>query len=281
MGSPPEPPRCLLSGDPQPEPEPEPGAITLEMLEREEGNSSGGGEDDEEDDDDGDGSAGAREEREQARLLRYWQGVGRGHRVDVPSDMAQPIQQMTRNNHLQERESVPFTLINRKEKFGEVLYERRHYGKAKWACVKVQEEQYEQSICLGFMKIMRYICEQNSSGLFLGMTVPIVTIVHLGENSPDITRLVTVAYCLPSGLQDQPPEPYDPEVVIEEWAPAMIYARGFRGATNEDSIAREINLLADLLEHPELCLQDTFIVAGYTNPAATNRQNEIWFLEKP
>ncbi|XP_042301765.1 heme-binding protein 1-like [Sceloporus undulatus] len=130
------------------------------------------------------------------------------------------------------------------------------------------------------MKIMRYICEQNSSGLYLGMTVPIVTIVHMGENAPEITRLVTVAYYLPRALQDQPPEPYDPDIVIEEWPPAIVYARGFRGATNEDSIMRERHLLAELLESPELCLPDTFIVAGYTNPAATNRQNEIWFLER-
>nr|XP_056707658.1 heme-binding protein 1-like [Euleptes europaea] len=195
--------------------------------------------------------------------------------------MAQPIRQLTRNNHSQERESIPFTVINRKEKFGKVLYEKRHYEKGKWACVKVQEDQYEQSVCLGFMKIMRYICEQNSSGLYLGMTVPIVTIIHIGRSASDITRFVTVAYYLPGGLQDQPPDPNDPDIVIEEWPPAMVYARGFRGVTNEDSIAREINLLAELLESPELCLQDTFIIAGYTNPTAAIRQNEIWFLERP
>nr|XP_034991731.1 heme-binding protein 1-like [Zootoca vivipara] len=195
--------------------------------------------------------------------------------------MAEPIQQLTRNNHPQERESVPFVVIARKEQLGHLLYEKRHYEKAKWACVKVQEKQYEQSICLGFMKIMRYICQQNSSGLYLGMTVPIATIVHTSESTPGITRFVTVAYYLPSGLQEQPPAPNDPDIVIEEWPPTIIYARAFTGVTNETSIAREINLLAELLESPELCLQDTFIVAGYTNPAATNRQNEIWFLERP
>nr|XP_028572861.1 heme-binding protein 1-like [Podarcis muralis] len=279
---------CLLSGggggggDPAP-----PGAITLEELERA---GAAGGEEAE-----APGAAGCPDsaygsslednaggdEQEQERLLSYWQSVGRGHRVDVPRDMAEPIQQLTRNNHPQERESVPFVVIARKEQLGNLLYEKRHYEKAKWACVKVQEKQYEQSICLGFMKIMRYICQQNSSGLYLGMTVPIATIVRTSESTPGITRFVTVAYYLPSGLQEQPPAPNDPDVVIEEWPPTIIYARGFRGVTNETSIAREINLLAELLESPELCLQDTFIVAGYTNPAATNRQNEIWFLERP
>ncbi|XP_053123715.1 uncharacterized protein LOC128332910 isoform X3 [Hemicordylus capensis] len=242
--------------------EPLPGAITLEDLQ-----SMSEAPDEEQEPPQGcdsthRGGGGSVEDaagEEQERLLSYWQSVGRGHQVDVPRDMAEPIQQLTRNNHPQRRERIPFTVINRKEKgvilnaesssiqLGEVLYEKRHYEKAKWACVKVQEDQYEQSICLGFMKIMRYICEQNSSG----------------------------------ELQEQPPEPDDPDIIIEEWPPAIIYARGFRGVTNEDSIAREISLLTELLEHPELCLQDTFIVAGYTNPAAANRQNEIWFFERP
>ncbi|KAJ7403066.1 hypothetical protein BTVI_80918 [Pitangus sulphuratus] len=151
------------------------------------------------------------DDEEQERLLSYWQSVGRGHQVDVPRDMAEPIQQLTRNNNPQERQTIPFTLIQRKEKLGDLLYEKRQYGKAKWACIKMKEKQYEQSICLGFMKLMR----------------------------------------------------------------------SFRGITNEDSIMREISVLAAILESPELCLQDTFIIAGYTNPAAANRHNEIWFLQRP
>ncbi|XP_068803724.1 heme-binding protein 2 [Struthio camelus] len=221
------------------------------------------------------------EDEEQERLLSYWQSVGRGHQVDVPRDMAEPIQQLTRNNSPQERQTIPFTLIQRKEKLGDLLYEKRQYGKAKWACIKMKEKQYEQSICLGFMKLMRYICEQNSSGLYLGITVPIVTIVHTNESQSEMTQSVTVAYYLPEVLQDQPPHPFDSDIIIEEWPSTIVYSRSFRGITNEDSIMREINLLAEILESPELCLQDTFIIAGYTNPAAANRLNEIWFLQRP
>ncbi|XP_019412147.1 PREDICTED: heme-binding protein 2-like [Crocodylus porosus] len=247
-----------------------PALLTLEDLERldEEGDSSSTAD-------------GPENDMEQDRLLHYWQSVGRGHRVDVPHDMAEPIQQLTRNNHPQQREHVPFTLIQRKEKHGELLYEKRQYGKAKWACITMKEEQYEQSICLGFMKLMKYICEQNSSGLYLGLTIPIVTIVHTNEYRSEITRSVTVAYYLPEQLQGQPPQPSDPNIVIEEWPPTIVYSRSFQGVINEMSIMREINLLEELLESPELCLEDTFIIAGYTNPAAVVRHNEIWFLQRP
>ncbi|XP_053331319.1 heme-binding protein 2-like [Spea bombifrons] len=221
------------------------------------------------------------DDAEQDRLLQYWQTVGRGHQVEVPNEMAEPIQQLTRGNRTEERQNVPFLTISRKEKCGEVLYEKRRYGKAKWACVKMSEEQYEQSICLGFMKLMRYICEQNSAGLYLGMTIPILTVVHTDGSQSGLSRSVTVAYYVPTHLQEQPPQATDQDVVIEEWPPTIVLTRSFSGVTNEESIMHQIHLLAELLESPDLCLQDTFIVAGYTNPAAANRQNEIWFIERP
>ncbi|KAG9481173.1 heme-binding protein 2-like [Eleutherodactylus coqui] len=221
------------------------------------------------------------EDGEQDRLLNYWQTVARGHQVEVPNEMAEPIQQLTRSGRTEERQRVPFVLVSRKEKCGEVLYEKRQYGKAKWACIKMNEERYEQSICMGFMKLMRYICEQNSSGLYLGMTIPILTTVHTDEARTGLTRSVTVAYYIPSHLQDDPPQPTDQEIIIEEWPATVVFTRAFPGATNEDSIMREISSLGELLESPELCLEDTFIIAGYTNPAAVNRRNEIWFLQRP
>ncbi|KAI4902184.1 hypothetical protein NFI96_029552 [Prochilodus magdalenae] len=222
------------------------------------------------------------EDEEQDRLLHYWQDVARGHRVDVPRDMAEPIQQITTNNNgAHTRETVPYTFMFRKEKCGDVLYEKRHYEKAHWACITVKEDTYEQSICYGFMRIMRYICQQNSLGTYLGMTIPIVTVVHTDEMHTTLSRTVTVAYYLPTNHQDQPPQPYDTDIVIEHWPATTVYTRTFAGTTNEITIIGQINTMAEVLDSPGLCVSDSFIVAGYTNPAAANRQNEIWFLERP
>lgn len=57
--------------------------------------------------------------------------------------------------------------------------------------------------------------------------------------------------------------------------------RAFTGPTNEVTIINQINAMAELLDAPGLCILDSFIVAGYTNPAHRNRQNEIWFLQRP
>ncbi|XP_066529500.1 heme-binding protein soul3 [Hoplias malabaricus] len=215
------------------------------------------------------------------RLLHYWQNVGSGHRVEVSRDMAEPIQQITSNNNgTHPRESVPYVFISRKEKCGDVLYEKRHYEKAHWACITVKEDTYEQSICYGFMRIMKYICQQNSLGTYLGMTIPIVTVVRTDEMHTTLSRMVTIAYYLPINHQAQPPQPNDSEIVIEQWPATIVYTRAFTGATNEITIINEINTMAELLDSPGICISDSFIVAGYTNPAAANRQNEIWFLER-
>ncbi|XP_061699206.1 heme-binding protein soul3 [Syngnathoides biaculeatus] len=247
------------------------GMITLEDLEsfsEDQLSDSGNGslEDDDEDPD---------------RLLHYWQDVARGHQVQVANEMAEPIQQLTSNNNGRgNREHIPFTLLSRKEKCGDLLYEKRHYEKGHWACITMREETYEQSICYGFMRIMRYICQQNTLGDYLGMSLPIVTVVRTDENRSVIAQEVTVAYYLPTDHQAQPPQPLDGEIVIEIWPAAVVYTRPFTGPTNELTIVDQINAMAELLESPSVCVNDSFIVAGYTNPAHSQRQNEIWFLER-
>ncbi|TWW72003.1 heme-binding protein soul3 [Takifugu flavidus] len=221
-------------------------------------------------------------EEDDERLLRYWQDVARGHQVEVSPDMAEPIQQLTTNNQGQsQREPVPFSLLARKEKCGQLLYEKRTYEKGHWACIMMREDTYEQSICYGFMRIMKYICQQNSLGDYLGMTLPIITVVRTDENHSVISRDVTVAYFLPTEHQAQPPRPTDSEILIEIWPATTVYTRAFTGATNEVTIIDQINTMAELLDSPGLCFNDSFIIAGYTNPAHSNRVNEIWFLERP
>ncbi|XP_019940544.2 heme-binding protein soul3 [Paralichthys olivaceus] len=221
------------------------------------------------------------EDENSDRLLQYWQDIARGHQVDVSQDMAEPIQQLTSNNDGRStREHIPFTLLARREKCGKLLYEKRHYEKGQWACITMREDTYEQSICYGFMRIMRYICKENSVGNYLGMTLPIVTIVRTNENHSVISHGVTVAYYLPVEHQAQPPQPTDSEIIIENWPTTVVFTRPFTGPTNEVTIIEQINAMAEVLDSPSVCVNDSFIVAGYTNPAHSDRQNEIWFLER-
>uniref|UniRef100_A0A674A463 Heme-binding protein soul3 n=1 Tax=Salmo trutta TaxID=8032 RepID=A0A674A463_SALTR len=157
---------------------------------------------------------------------------------------------------------------------GDVLYEKRHYEKAHWACITVHEDTYKQSICYGFMKLMRYICQQNSSG----ESKAAFTVVIESKSTADSWFDVTVAYYLPTEYQAQPPQPSDIE--INSYVP-LYRSRAFAGATNEVTIINEIRTMAEVLDSPAICVNGSFIVAGYKHPEAVNRQNEIWFLEQP
>ncbi|XP_030200548.1 heme-binding protein 1-like [Gadus morhua] len=220
------------------------------------------------------------EDDNQDRLLNYWQNIGRGHQIDIPREMAQPIQQLTADiESSPHREQIPFTLVARKEQGDGVACEKRVMDTACWACITVTEDTYEKSICAGFMSIMRYICQQNTSGRYLGMTVPIVTVVRTDDALSRLSREVRLAYCLPSCLQDQPPLPTDPDITLETWPATVLHSRAFTGPTNEETVLHEIRALAEILASPNL-LSNTFVIAGYTSLAATHRHNEVWLLER-
>lgn len=63
------------------------------------------------------------------------------------------------------------------------------------------------------------------TGGYLGMTLPIVTVVRTNENQSVISHDVTVAYYLPAEHQAQPPQPNDNDIVIEVWPASTVYTR--------------------------------------------------------
>lgn len=65
----------------------------------------------------------------------------------------------------------------------------------------------------------------SSLGDYLGMTLPIVTVVRTDENHSVISNDVIVAYFLPIEHQAQPPQPQDSEIVIEIWPATTVYTR--------------------------------------------------------
>ncbi|NXS64707.1 HEBP1 protein, partial [Pandion haliaetus] len=210
------------------------------------------------------------------RLFAHWEAVASTHRVSLPRDMAGPIVQMTRHN--QAREPVPYVTLSQHEKSEEAAYEERRYPAGKWACVTKGEPMYEQSISMSFMKLMRYICKENSVGCYLGMTVPVLNEIHLTKEGTELEREVVTAYYLPGEFQQNPPVPMDPEVHITERAPLRVITRVFYGMTTEETILREIGLFWELLGSTDTVLRETYIVAAYENPSIPHRRNEIWFI---
>ncbi|MCI4383539.1 hypothetical protein PGIGA_G00027690 [Pangasianodon gigas] len=232
--------------------------------------------DDEQLDDDITDNSQPADEEEEERLLAHWQAVGRTHHVTVPREMTGPITEMTRRN--QEMEQVPFVTISKHEKMGEVIYEERVYPPGKWACITVGEKLYEQSISMGFMKLMRFICKENSAGRYLGMTVPVVNGITMLEDGRAFESEVLTAFYLPAEFQANPPQSADPDITIIHRDSLRVITRVFFGTTTEETISRQISLLWELLGTSDDIHQDQYMVAVYENPGVPSRRNEIWFI---
>ncbi|KAG7276590.1 hypothetical protein CRUP_019640 [Coryphaenoides rupestris] len=142
------------------------------------------------------------------------------------------------------------------------------------------EKLYEQSISKAFMKLMRFICKENSAGCYLGMTIPIVNSIDMVEASSTFEKDVLTAYYLPSEFQDNPPQPADPEVTIIFRPPFRVLARVFSGTTTEETVSQQIVQLWDHLGPSGDFRRDHYMVAVYENPGVPLRRNEIWFIHR-
>ncbi|XP_049575628.1 heme-binding protein soul4 [Syngnathus scovelli] len=214
------------------------------------------------------------------RLLTHWRAVASTHQVTVPTEMRGPIHEMARHN--QQREPVPFVPISCQEKMGEVMWEERTYPAGKWACVRQAEELYEQSISKSFMKLMRFICKENSAGGHLGLTVPVVSTVLVTADGQTLDKEVETGFYLPAAFQDAPPRPHDPDVDVVQRDAFTVVARAFLGTTTEETVTRHSRLLRELLgaSAAERLRSDVYMVAVYENPGVPRRRNEIWFLRR-
>ncbi|XP_003459824.2 heme-binding protein soul4 isoform X3 [Oreochromis niloticus] len=234
--------------------------------------------DDEQLDDDVTDNPEPMDEDESERLMSHWQAVASTHQVSVPQEMRGPIQEMTRNS--QQREPLPFTPISSHEKMGEVQYEERLYPAGHWACVTRGDDLYEQSISMAFMKLMRFICKENSAGRYLGMTVPVISYIRMAKDGKTFEKDVETAFFLPAALQHSPPQSCDPDISIVYRQSIRVVTRPFFGTTTEETVGRQILLLWEILGATDELHSDRYAVAVYENPGVPRRRNELWFIRR-
>ncbi|XP_076028216.1 heme-binding protein soul4 [Genypterus blacodes] len=213
------------------------------------------------------------EEEERERLLSHWQAVASAHHVSVPPEMTGPIQEMNRNSH--QREAVPFTSISHHEQS-----EERVEPAGLWVCVRRAEKLYEQSISLAFMKIMIYICKENSAGRYLGMTVPVVSDINMMDDRKSFKKDVLTAVFLPAKFQSCPPEPLDPDVTVVHRDTFRVVTRPFVGTTTDETVSHQMSLLWEILGDTHNVRRNRYMVAAYENPGVACRRNEIWFIRR-
>ncbi|XP_055999407.1 heme-binding protein 2-like [Ostrea edulis] len=160
-------------------------------------------------------------------------------------------------------------------------YEKRKYQAAKWVSTSVQSMQHDDARSIGFQRLFKYITGNNQSEKKIEMTAPVSTKVEPGAG-PNCENTFTVSFFIPPEHQENPPQPKNPDVFVEERPGFEAYVRTFGGFANEESWVTEARKLSeDLKEKTEEIRQDYWYSAGYNSPFQLfGRTNEIWFVKK-
>ncbi|XP_052680653.1 heme-binding protein 2-like isoform X2 [Crassostrea angulata] len=160
-------------------------------------------------------------------------------------------------------------------------YELRRYSPAKWVSYTVKSMKKKEAQTEGFWKLFNYIQGENEKEMKVEMTAPVSTRVEPGAG-PNCESTFTVSFFIPPEHQENPPQPKNPNVFIEERPGFEAYVRSFGGFANEDSWVTEAKKLSeDLKEKTSEIRQDFWYTAGYNSPFQLfGRTNEIWFVKK-
>jgi hypothetical protein len=115
----------------------------------------------------------------------------------------------------------------------------------------------------------------------IDMTVPVTTKVEPGAG-PNCESSFTVSFFIPPEYQENPLQPKNPKVFIEERPGFEAYVRKFGGYAKEESWVTEAQKLSeDLRDKTEDVRVDYWYTVGYNSPFQLfGRTNEVWFVKQ-
>ncbi|KAK9531551.1 hypothetical protein VZT92_010970 [Zoarces viviparus] len=160
-------------------------------------------------------------------------------------------------------------------------YEIRTYHATNWVSTTLSGMQWDAAMNTGFRKLFSYIQGNNHNKVKVEMTAPVTCRVDPGAG-PACESQFTVSFYVPEEHQDNPPEPSDPEVFLENRKEFTAYVRTFGGFSNENLKREELLKLMESLQRDGVQYVDKpFYAAGYDSPfKLMNRRNEVWVLKK-
>ncbi|XP_063774225.1 heme-binding protein 2-like [Pseudophryne corroboree] len=166
-----------------------------------------------------------------------------------------------------------YQLVEQYDKF-----EHRIYEESRWVTTSLNADHYMFGIMNSFRHLFKYISGENSEGLKINMTVPVLTVVPLIK-PPTVNA--TMSFFVPHALEN-PPTPSDPAVYLKNSPPMSVYVKTFGGYAFDYTYSKKAKALAEELRTLGLQFDDSFVLrAGYDAPFKLfDRHNEVWFLAK-
>jgi len=157
-------------------------------------------------------------------------------------------------------------------------YELRRYNSTKWVAVMKEAMALDMNTNSAmFRTLFHYISGNNSQGVKIPMTAPVLTTVAHGAG-PNCASNFTMHFMLPHNNWAAPIAPTERGVFITTLPPMDVYVRHFGGfADGEDYRVEAMELASDLSAKDLPFSTAAYHQAGYDGPYTFfNRHNEVW-----
>ncbi|KAI8518382.1 hypothetical protein Bbelb_043990 [Branchiostoma belcheri] len=150
---------------------------------------------------------------------------------------------------------------------------------ATMVCTKTVSCSYEAAAMKNFMPLSEYISGQNSAGIKVKMTAPVLTkMVKVGDGD-SCEREYTTCFYLPKEHQTNPPKPKNDEVFIDDEPAFDVWVTAFSGWATDDKVDKLMDTFRLQLVNNNALYTQYYFIASYDVPWKTTRYNELWNLK--
>ena len=159
----------------------------------------------------------------------------------------------------------------------------RELAAGKWVSTELDESDGDQKYNRAFMRLFSYISGTgNDQGVNIPMTSPVVTQTNLDENYEQDGG--SMHFYIPTEFQENPPNPTNEDVEIEDWDDVIVYYRafGYKGLYVSPEVwKREFGHLARAIVAAGLSSDWSRAITGtFTQPGVSDQRHEAMFVAR-
>ncbi|XP_066294033.1 uncharacterized protein [Branchiostoma lanceolatum] len=149
---------------------------------------------------------------------------------------------------------------------------------ATMVCTKTVSCSYEAAAMKNFLLLFQYISGQNSAGIKITMTAPVLTKTVKVRGGDTCEREHTTCFFLPKEHQANPPKPKNDQLFIDDEHTFDVWVMAFDGWATDDKVEKLIHTFMVQLVNQYVPYTENYFVASYDAPWKTKRYNELWNL---
>ncbi|XP_038143893.1 heme-binding protein 2 [Cyprinodon tularosa] len=157
-------------------------------------------------------------------------------------------------------------------------YEVRHYESVKWVSTDYKTFSMELMMFPSFWRLYGYITGENEEGKKIDMTAPVL--IKIPEKKMYKQGVFTMSFLLPAEYQNNPPQPTNKDVYIQEMPAMNVYVRSHGDMMHTFADNKHCEELSSALRPVNAKYEKGFHYgAGYNRPSWNKKcHSEVWYV---